>query len=589
MLSPFRYPYRYLVVHCVITLALVAVLVAPHPATTSSPVPTDTLAITLITGQTVQLRDGIPLPTAGLVERRVGGDWYAEPVISAALPAFHLDPRFFDLSYLAAHGLDDASSHTIPVIAHFATAALASAAVGRSLTAGALHLTHAFGYLPAAAGHISRSGPFLSADSPSEGITALDLDASFHVVADPVGTLDVRPALPETLPLIGADVARRHGLTGNGIAVAVLSSGIDANHPDLRGRVQAARDFSTDRDGRDHLGLGTHAAGVIAGSGSASDGRYGGVAPQARLIDAKIIARDGTVRASVVMEAMEWAADQGARIEFLGVAGDPSDGTDPVSADLNAIATARGVLFVAAAGDNGPEGKVVSPAAADQALAVGAADKQRRLAPWSARGPRLRDGSVKPDIAAPGVDVIAARANPGKVPYEARTGTATAAAVTAGAAALVMQFRPQWPAATVRDALIGSARPLAGGLANIYDEGAGMIDLARLIELKVLIQPATVSFGVIHEDDAAVKTVRLFNLTDHPYTVDLDWQIQRVSGLGWASIKTVNSLVTLPPSGSARWTFILIGGGDGVFSSEIMATRDGETMARAIAGFTILS
>jgi subtilisin family serine protease len=126
---------------------------------------------------------------------------------------------------------------------------------------------------------------------------------------------------------------------------------------------------------------------------------------------------------------------------MLGVAGDPSDGTDPVSADLNAIATARGVLFVAATGDNGPEGKVASPAAADQAVAVVATDKQRTLAPWSARDPRLENGAVKPDLAAPGVEVMAARANPRSAPYEPRTGTATAAAVAAGAAALVMQYQ----------------------------------------------------------------------------------------------------------------------------------------------------
>jgi hypothetical protein len=173
-------------------------------------------------------------------------------------------------------------------------------------------------------------------------------------------------------------------------------------------------------------------------------------------------------------------------------------------------------------------------------------------------------------------------------PYEPRTGTATAAAVAAGAAALVMQFRPQWSEATVRDALLSSARPLAGSLVNVYDEGAGRIDLAHLIDLKILIQPATVSFGLIHEDSAGVKSVRIFNLTDHPYTVDLHWQIQQARGHGWALIKTMQPLITLPPAGSARWTFIVLGGGQGVFSSEIMATRDGETLARAIAGFTMV-
>jgi hypothetical protein len=96
MLSPFRYPYRYLMVHWVVTLALVAVLLAPPPAATPARVPTRTVAITLITGQTVQLHNGIPLPVPGLLEHRAGGDLIITHKSKGGAPGGRLEGRQVD-------------------------------------------------------------------------------------------------------------------------------------------------------------------------------------------------------------------------------------------------------------------------------------------------------------------------------------------------------------------------------------------------------------------------------------------------------------------------------------------------------------
>lgn len=610
-----RHPYRYLAAHWALTGALAAALLLPHsPAGAPG-----SRAITLLTGQAVRLdAAGIPLPTPGLREGHLfGSDFYAVPTAiddaavgapfdqaisrpygaTPAQPVMY-DPVLFDLSYQTANGFDDAVSGRIPLIVRFSTQEAARAAMARGAVDGGIHLTHLFEYVPDAMGYVDKHGPFaLSHPDPAEGIVAIALDAREQASPDTVAPVApseaaAAPLLNDALPLIGADVARARGLTGRGITIAVVDTGIDANHPDFQGRIVAARDFSSDNDTTDHFGHGTHVAGIAAGTGALSDGKYGGVAPGAQLISAKALSKNGSGSMSGIMRAMEWAADQGARIENLSLGGPASDGRDALSQEVNAITARKGVLFVIAAGNSGPRGRVSTPAAADSALAVAAVDKSRALAPFSSRGPRIRDLAVKPDIAAPGVRITAPRANYGdQDPYATYSGTSMATPMVAGAAALVMQLHPDWTALQVKNALMNGASPIGdgdSGYVSVYDQGAGLVDLRNMVDQRVLIQPANLSFGVISGKDQRQLNITIRNLTDQRLVVDLAGDLRRVDGTGAAQVELSAPQATLPARGEITVRLTARGGDTkGTFSGNLIAQVQGTAVARAAVGVTL--
>ncbi|MFG3138473.1 S8 family serine peptidase [Streptomyces sp. NPDC048211] len=152
------------------------------------------------------------------------------------------------------------------------------------------------------------------------------------------------------------------------------------------------------------------------------------------------------------MAGMQWAAESGADVVNMSL-GDtyPTDGSDPMSQTVDALSAQYGTLFVIAAGNAGPE-SVSAPGAASSALTVAATDTQDQLAPFSSTGPLAYSGGMKPDIAAPGVDITAARSQEmtdgGEGLYRTLSGTSMATPHLAGAAAVLAQQHPDpWPSA----------------------------------------------------------------------------------------------------------------------------------------------
>jgi subtilisin family serine protease len=122
--------------------------------------------------------------------------------------------------------------------------------------------------------------------------------------------------------IIKADRLWEKGIDGQGINVAVLDSGIDKNHPDLIGKVIAEKNFLADEiTADDLLGHGTMVAGIIAGSGAASNGRYKGIAPGAKLISVKVIDGKGDGKVSDIIAGIEWAVYNGADVLSLSLGG----------------------------------------------------------------------------------------------------------------------------------------------------------------------------------------------------------------------------------------------------------------------------
>lgn len=164
---------------------------------------------------------------------------------------------------------------------------------------------------------------------------------------------------------------------------------------------------------------------------------------------------------------MEWATAQGAKVVNVSLGGEPTDGIDPVAQAVNTLSRQTGALFVVAAGncfDTTP-GQIASPASADAALAVANLTRDGGVNETSCRGPRHRDGALKPEISAPGTDIVAARAagtslgEPVDDNYTAASGTSMATPHVAGTAALLAQRHPDWTGEQLRSHLIATADP----------------------------------------------------------------------------------------------------------------------------------
>lgn len=374
---------------------------------------------------------------------------------------------------------------------------------------------------------------------------------------DAVARAQVRPGnsggrLDHNLTQIGAPSAWARGLSGSGVKVAVLDTGVDPTHPDLAKRILKAENFSDSPTVDDRYGHGTHVASILAGDGTAAGGSRRGVAFGAQLLSGKVLGDDGSGSLSDIIEGMQWAADQGARIVNMSLGTDfPSAGDDPVSQAVDSLTASHGTLFVVSAGNGGPGSSTVgSPGAATEALTVGAVDGKDRLADFSSRGPRPGDQAVKPELTAPGVDIIAARAAGSDLAdpigrfYIKLSGTSMAAPHVAGAAALLAQHHPQWTGKELKALLTGTAESTKD---SAFDVGAGRLDIPDSLGQTVIATQSTLSFGFVAYPPTpqAPRTITFANKGNQPATLDL---ASRIKGLR-TSVKPAR--LTIQPGQSA--------------------------------------
>lgn len=191
-----------------------------------------------------------------------------------------------------------------------------------------------------------------------------------------------------------------------------------------------------------------------------------------------MLSDQGSGSESQIIAGMEWAArDVRARIVSMSLGSpEPSDGTDPMAQAVNTLSKETGALFVVAAGNTGAPSAIGSPGAADAALTVGAVDSADRPASFTSAGPRPGDNALKPDLAAPGVDILAARSRlaPGTGDYTSMSGTSMATPQVAGVAALLAERHPDWSGAELKDALLSTSRQLD---TSAYVLGAGRVSV----------------------------------------------------------------------------------------------------------------
>ncbi|MDF6046107.1 S8 family serine peptidase [Streptomyces sp. JH14] len=392
--------------------------------------------------------------------------------------------------------------------------------------------------------------------------------------------------LEQSVPQIGAPVAWERGYDGTGVTVAVLDTGIDATHPDVSGSIAGQVDFTGSPTGaKDGHGHGTHVASTVLGSGAASKGLRKGVAPGAKLLVGKVCDDNGQCADDAIIAAMDWAAHSGAKVVNMSLGGEPTDGTDPLSQALNELSRATGALFVVAAGNSGfVAQKVVSPGSADDALTVAAVDKSGEMAGFSNRGPRIGDGAAKPDIAAPGVDIIAARAagtamgRPVDQYYTAADGTSMATPHVAGAAAIVAQQHPELSGQQIKALLMDTASDLGH---DMYAQGTGLVDLAAATNPQI-VPKGNLNFGrLAYPQSAVTKKITYTNRGDKATTLHLTMPVSFADGKpAAAGLFTLSTdTVVVPAGGSAEVSVTLDGsvlGADGAHGgyNGLLSARD---------------
>jgi serine protease AprX len=379
---------------------------------------------------------------------------------------------------------------------------------------------------------------------------------------------------------VAATVSRQEfGVTGKGIGVAVIDSGIKGNHNDLQSqsywgsdRVAHFRDFTNGSGGSwsypfDEYGHGTHVAGIIAGNGYESGGKRKGMAPGAKLVGLKVLDQDGQGYVSDVIAAIDYAISvkntYNIRVINLSVASGVYESfwLDPLTLAAKRAVDA-GIVFVASAGNAGRDGSnqalsggITSPGNAPWVLTVGATNEQstsRRsddtIGTFSSRGPTWIDFAAKPDLVAPGVSIesladphstlyytlpsklIAGKYDTWYKPYLSLTGTSMAAPVVAGTVALMLEANPALTPNAVKAILqyTAQARPEEHELS----QGTGIVNARGAIRMARFFGSPTSGLGEMGD---------LIQGEWAPWSRQIIWGNYRVTG-------------GVPLPGSSAWT-----------------------------------
>ncbi|HYH01679.1 MAG TPA: S8 family peptidase [Bacillota bacterium] len=304
----------------------------------------------------------------------------------------------------------------------------------------------------------------------------------------------VKVCLDVAVPAIGGAAVHQMGFSGDGVVVAVIDTGI-APHPDLiipENRILAWHNLVNDHSHPyDDNGHGTHVAGIIAGNGHSSGGRFCGVAPKARLIGIKALDSEGSGTLSTVISGIEWCLKNRTVFNIriinlsIGALAQESYRSDPLCRATSA-AWKEGIVVCAAAGNEGPDtGTINTPGINPPIITVGNSNDQQTLIgddDWlnqtSSRGPTI-DNISKPDLLAPGTKITSLWV---KKNYKTLTGTSMATPMVSGASALILEKWPSLKPDEVKRLLIKNARSL--GLGSSL-QGAGVLDIEKIFKAPV--------------------------------------------------------------------------------------------------------
>lgn len=255
------------------------------------------------------------------------------------------------------------------------------------------------------------------------------------------------------------------GFTGKGIGVCVLDTGIWAGHPDFGGRVRAFCDFVDFRKtAYDDNGHGTHVAGILAGDGVASKGKFKGIAPGCEIVALKVLDQLGNGSRDTLLRAFEWVLEN-RELYTIRVVNISVGTTCRGECDNRALVDGvdrlwdEGLVVVAAAGNQGPRpGSVTAPGSSRKVITVGSSDLLTGKGAVSGRGP-TQECICKPDIVTPGNKIISCSSETGKL-YGIKSGTSMSTPVISGAAAMKLEQQPGLSNVEIKQMLLESADDL---------------------------------------------------------------------------------------------------------------------------------
>lgn len=366
----------------------------------------------------------------------------------------------------------------------------------------------------------------------------------------------VHATLSESVPLIQADRVRtEYGVTGAGLRVGIIDTGIDYDHAAFGAgfgpghRVAGGYDYAnTDPDPWDDHGHGTHVAGIVGGNG----GGVVGVAPEVTLYAFKVLDAAGVGYTSAILAAFEDVPDpdhnpatnDGMQVVNMSF-GAPGGRSDDILALGVDTLVELGVVCAVAAGNDGWYMTIGTPGTARRALTVAATDKLDSLASFSSRGPVSDNLDLKPDVAAPGVDILSARAGGGTL---ALSGTSMATPHVAGVAVLLRQLNPTWTPDDVKSAIVATAIDVGR---TPLEVGAGRVDAFHAAGAEIATSPTHLGYGMVDLAASvwiATDTLEFHNLLDEARTVQLPDSL--VLGPG-AVLHVAPAGLTLPAHGTA--------------------------------------
>ncbi|MBI2912864.1 MAG: S8 family serine peptidase, partial [Chloroflexi bacterium] len=449
------------------------------------------------------------------------------------------------------------------------------------------------GFIQSAGGSVRRQFtiiPVIEADVPPAFVASLAAHPGVALVSldAPVvstGAVDISN-LATTYPFsLNADDAWAMGITGDGIGVAVVDTGISpSGHEDFKdddsGNSRVVAEVVVNpltSNVTDGLGHGTHIAGTVAGDGSLLDGKYIGVAPRANLINVKIADEEGNATLSDVIAGLEWVYYNrhtfNVRVVNLSLSSSVALSylVDPLCAAAEFL-WLNGLFVVAAAGNLGDAPDAVSycPGNDPFLMTVGAIDDADTadfgddfVTDWSSRG-TTQNGFRKPELHTPGRGIVSVidtnsifyKEHPDHIvdkDYFSLSGTSMAAGAMSGAAALVLERHNDWTPGQVKCTLMARSRSLSDGSFRAADAGAAVAQAtpscnsdAGLVPSLILLRAAPVPAGVVafvmgspnSKGLAAEIGLDLAAANVRGGSVDsLDWSAIKWDAIKWDAIK----------------------------------------------------
>ena len=329
--------------------------------------------------------------------------------------------------------------------------------------------------------------------------------------------------LSSSVPSIGAPTVwsmvdgSGNPVTGQGIRVGIIDSGIDYTHPALGGcfgtgcKVAGGYDFvNGDANPMDDSGHGTHVAGIVA----ANDTTYMGVAKDATLFAYKVVNEDGVGQVADIILALEAAADPDGNpltddhldVITMSLAYRWGGPGGKLSQEVDRHVTEVGMVIAQAAGNGGPGyDTVLDPGYSEAAMTVGASDNTGHVSSFSSRG---YYGRIKPDVLAPGDSIVSTALGGG---WTSKSGTSMATPHVAGAAALLKQLDPDLTPDQIKARLMNTA--LTQGH-DPFAEGAGRIRADQAATVEMIFQPGSLMLGSVDYGKATWSSIGKFNLVN---------------------------------------------------------------------------